>query len=297
MDPVIQTRSLIKRFGGKTAVDRLDLSIPRGAIFALLGDNGAGKTTTIRMLTGLLRPDGGTATVQDRDCWAQAADLRHRIGYVPEKPKFYDWMTVAEIGWFTAGFHREGFLPHFRRLADRFQLDWRAKLGTLSKGQYAKVALALALAPDPEVLILDEPTSGLDLLVRREFLASMVDLAGAGRTILISTHQIAEVERVASHVGIMAAGRLLLAGTVDELRQRVVRLRLRYETGPPSAAGLGTLLQQNGHGRQWQAVVQDPNRDAVLALQASADVSDFEESPLALEEVYVALLGQKEVRP
>jgi hypothetical protein len=91
----------------------------------------------------------------------------------------------------------------------------------------------------------------------------------------------------------MAAGRLLLAGTVEEVRQRVVRLRLRYETGPPSAAGLGTLLQLNGHGRQWQAVVQDPDRAAVMALQANADISDFEESPLGLEEVYVALVAGK----
>lgn len=292
-DAVIQTRSLVKYFRGKAAVDRLDLSIPRGAIFALLGDNGAGKTTTIRMLTGLLRPDAGSATILGLNTWAAAAGLRHSIGYVPERPKFYDWMTVAEIGWFTAGFHREGFLANYRRLSERFRLDPAAKLGTLSKGQYAKVALSLALAPEPEVLILDEPTSGLDLLVRREFLASMVDLAGEGRTILISTHQIAEVERVASHVAIMDAGRLLLAGTVDEVRQRVVRLRLRYESGPPSAAGLGTLLQLNGHGRQWQAVVQDPDRAAISALQAAADISDFEESPLALEDVYVAVLGRK----
>src|SRR5919205_193545 len=99
-------------------------------------------------------------------------------------------MTVREIGWFTAGFHQAMFLPNYRDLTERFGLDAHARLGQLSKGQYAKVALALALAPDPDVLILDEPTSGLDLLVRREFLASMVDLAGVGRTILLSSHQI-----------------------------------------------------------------------------------------------------------
>src|SRR5215470_1731 len=99
MDAVIQTRSLVKQFGAKRAVDRLDLSVPRGAIFALLGDNGAGKTTTIRMLTGLLRPDGGRATILGQDCWANAASLRHQVGYVPERPKFYDWMNVGEIGW------------------------------------------------------------------------------------------------------------------------------------------------------------------------------------------------------
>src|SRR5437763_12578359 len=105
---VITTRQLTKRFGGKVVVDRLDLSVPQGAIFALLGDNGAGKTTTIRMLTGLMPPDAGQASILGQDCWTEAAELRHRVGYVPERPKYYDWMTVREIGWVTAGFHRPG---------------------------------------------------------------------------------------------------------------------------------------------------------------------------------------------
>lgn len=297
MNAVIEAQGLSKHFRGKAVVDGLDLAVPSGAVFALLGDNGAGKTTTIRMLAGLLQADGGAARVLGQDCWKMAAELRHRVGYVPERPRFYDWMTVAEIGWFTSGFHVDGFLPRYRRLLERFQLDGTARLQTLSKGQYSKVALALALAPDPEVLILDEPTSGLDLLVRREFLSSMVDLAGEGRTILISSHQVAEVERVASHVGFMVNGRLRMMASMEELRQRVVRLRLRYEQRPPDAATLGTVLQQNGTGKVWQAVIQDPRREAVLALQDAADVYDFEERPLGLEDVYLSLMGGKEVRP
>jgi ABC-2 type transport system ATP-binding protein len=293
MDPTIDLQGLTKRFGAKTAVDKLTLSVPQGSIFALLGDNGAGKTTTIRMLTGLLRPDAGRATILGHDCWAAAADLRCKVGYVPERPRFYDWMTVAEVGWFTAGFHTPAFLPRFRELADRFRLDQGARLQSLSKGQYAKVALALALAPDPEVLILDEPTSGLDLLVRREFLASMVDLAGEGRTILISSHQIAEVERIASHVAFVDHGRLVLVATMDELRKRVVRLRLRYEAQPPDAQTLGRVLQRNGAGRLWQAVIQDPDRAAMDALRGAEGIFDFEETPLGLEDVYSALIGKE----
>jgi ABC-2 type transport system ATP-binding protein len=297
MDPVIDVSGLTKGFGGKVAVHRLNLAVPQGSIFALLGDNGAGKTTTIRMLTGLLRPDAGQATILGQDCWAAAARLRHRVGYVPERPKFYDWMTVAEIGWFTAGFYPPGFLPRYEQLAAQFRLEAKARLKTLSKGQYAKVALALALAPDPEVLLLDEPTSGLDLFVRREFLASMVGLAGEGRTILISSHQVAEVERIASHVAFLAEGRLLLTATAEELRQRVVRVRLRCETHPPDPSSLGTVLERNGSGSEWQAVIQDPDRRAVEALQSAPGISDFEETPLPLEEVYLALLGRKEAQP
>jgi len=296
MDTVIDIRELSKRFGGKIAVNQLNLTVPAGSIFALLGDNGAGKTTTIRMLTGLLRPDAGKATILGEDCWASAVKLRSRVGYVPERLKFYDWMTVHEIGWFCSGFHPPGYLERYQELTRRFRLDPRARLKNLSKGEYSKVALSLALAMDPAVLILDEPTSGLDLLVRRDFLSSMVEMAGGGRTILISSHQIAEVERIASHVAFISEGKLLLTATLDDLRQTIVKYRLRFEQQPPDAAALGTVLERNGTGRQWQAIIQNPNRQAVEVLRASEGIFDFEETPLGLEEAYCALLARKEQR-
>ncbi|MGH7227482.1 MAG: AAA family ATPase, partial [Gemmataceae bacterium] len=161
-----------------------------------------------------------------------------------------------------------------------------------SKGGYAKVGLALALAPDPEVLILDEPTSGLDLFIRREFLTSMVELAGAGRTILLSSHGIAEVERVASHVGFMAEGKLLLADSIEDLRKRIVRVRLCFDGAVPEAEQLGNVLELEISGRMWQAVLQEPNRLALEALRSSEGVSDMEEMPLGLEDIYTALLSR-----
>src|SRR5258707_7856850 len=155
-------------------------------------------------------------------------------------------MSVHEGAWFPAACSAGASLARFSGLTRQFQLDPKAKLRTLSKGQYAKVGLALALALDPEVLILDEPTSGLDPLVRREFLASMVDLAGEGRTILISSHQIAEVERVASHVAFLARGKLLLAAPLEDLRKRLMRFRLRWDESPPDAGSLGQVLLRNG---------------------------------------------------
>ncbi|HVS34144.1 MAG TPA: ATP-binding cassette domain-containing protein [Gemmataceae bacterium] len=292
MNPVIATQGLTKRFGGKTVVDRLDLTVPAGAVFALLGDNGAGKSTTIRMLTGLLPPDAGHAQILGKDCWAAAPILRRRVGYVPEKPRFYDWMTVREIGWFSSGFHGPSYLPRFLELAERFRLDPAMRLKNLSKGGYAKVGLALALAHDPEVLVLDEPTSGLDLFIRREFLSSMVDLAGAGRTILISSHGVAEIERVASHVAFLAEGQLLLAAPLEELRRRIVRIRLRFEAAPPDPAMLGQALESEAAGRQWQAVLLDPDRAALDALGERSDLEGIEESPLTLEEMYTAVLAR-----
>ncbi len=297
MSGVIVTEGLCKAFKGKRVVDRLSLSVPQGAIYALLGDNGAGKSTTIRMLTGLIPPDAGSAAILGTDCWSKAAELRHHVGYVPEKPRFYDWMTVGEIGWFSAGFHRAGYLSRFHTAAAHFRLPLDAKLKTLSKGGYAKVGLSLALASDPEVLILDEPTSGLDLFTRREFLASMVDLAGGGRTILISSHGVAEIERVASHAAFIAEGRLLLSGTLEELRRRFVRVRLRCESSPPDANGLGTILDRTSTGAQWQAVIQDPDRITLDGLAHRDGVYDYEEAPLALEEMYTALLSRYHTEP
>src|SRR4029079_18345802 len=129
-----------------------------------------------------------------------------------------------ETGWFTASFHRPGFLPRYREWVDRLRLHPDKRLKDLSKGGYARVALALALAPDPEVLILDEPTSGLDLLTRRDFLSSMVEMAAEGRTILISSHGISELERIATHVGLLSHGRLLFSGPVDDVKRRFARI-------------------------------------------------------------------------
>lgn len=293
MQPAIELHKVSKFYPGKKAVDQLTLKIPQGAIFALLGDNGAGKSTTIRILNGLTPPDQGWTRVLGHDAWQDASNLRQRIGYVPERPKFYDWMTVQEIGWFTSGFQRDGYLAKYLSLIEKFLLEPKAKLSTLSKGQYAKVGLALALAIEPEVLILDEPTSGLDLLVRREFLASMVQLSGQGRTILISSHQVAEIERVASHVAFMSKGRVLLNSTMDELRDLVIRVRFHCNGRRPETSLLGKILQEECVGTKWQVVLQQPERDAVEYFRRSPGIGDFEESPLGLEEVYCALLGRK----
>jgi ABC-2 type transport system ATP-binding protein len=297
MNAAIEIHKVSKTYPGKVALDRLSLSVPAGAIFALLGDNGAGKSTTIRILNGLTPPDKGWARVLGHDAWRDAALLRQRIGYVPERPKFYDWMTVRQIGWFTSGFQGHGYLKRYLDLTDQFLLEPQARLSILSKGQYAKVGLALALAIDPEVLILDEPTSGLDLLVRREFLASMVRLSGQGRTILICSHQVAEIERVASHVAFLHAGKVLLTATMDELRDLMVRVRLRCEGARPKASLLGTVLQEQSVGGKWQVILRAPDRAALDVLRAAPGIHDYEEAPLGLEEMYCALFARQEGKP
>jgi ABC-2 type transport system ATP-binding protein len=291
-DDVIVTERVVVRYRGKPALDGLDLRVPRGAVFAFLGDNGAGKTTTMKILTGLAAADSGSASILGLDCWSRAIELRLRVGYMPERPRFYDWMTVNEIGWFTGSFHSPGFFPRYREWAERLGLDPDKKLRDLSKGGYARVGLSLALASDPEVLLLDEPTSGLDLLTRREFLASLVELASTGRTILISSHSIAELEKACTHVGLLKDGKMILSSPLEELRKKVRRLSLRFAERPPDSSNLGTVLERNGTGRFWQVLVQDPDPGAVAALQQVPGVSDFENVPVTLEEVYAALMAR-----
>ena len=289
---VIEIDRLVVRYRGKAAVDGLSLQVPRGAVYAFLGDNGAGKTTTMKVLTGLAPPDTGRATILGLDCWARATELRHRVGYVPERPRFYDWMSVGDLGWFTASFHRPGFLSRYREWAARLGLDLAKRLKDLSKGGYARVGLALALAPDPEVLLLDEPTSGLDLLTRREFLASLSDLAASGRTVFITSHSIAELERSCTHVGLLRDGKMILHAPLEEVRKKVRRVSLRFTDAPPDASGLGTVLEKNASGRFWQVLLQDPDAGAVAALRQRADLSDVEDVAVSLEEVYAGLMAK-----
>lgn len=295
-EAAISIERLVVRYKGKPAVNGLTLKVPKGSVFALLGDNGAGKSTTMKVLAGLVPPNGGRAEMLGFDCWSRAYDLRHRVGYVPEKPRFYDWMTVANVGWFTAAFHRTGFLEHYEQWVAKLALDRTKKLKELSKGGYARVGLALALAADPQILLLDEPTSGLDLLTRREFLASLVELAAEGRTILISSHSIAELERFTSHAAFVQDGRVILSATLDDLRTQFRRISFRAGGAALDLSTVGKVLQTQRIGKYVQHLVQEPDADGLAMLRDSPLISDFEETAVNLEDVYAALMARPDDR-
>ena len=217
-------------------------------------------------MLGLIQPDAGRLEVLGLDPSRQGFEVRRRIGYVPEAPVLYDWMTVAEIGWFAAAFHlgpdgsTAGYQARYAELTRGFELPAKRKIKALSKGMRAKVSLSLALASDPPLLILDEPTSGLDVLVRREFLESMVDLAGAGRTVLLSSHQIGEVERVASHVALLHQGKLILAEPLDDLKAHTFLVSVMFASrdhpeAPPEGRGL-ELIDAEDAPRQARWLVR-----------------------------------------
>jgi ABC-2 type transport system ATP-binding protein len=264
--------------------------VPRGSVFGFIGRNGAGKTTTIRMLLDLLRPDAGSAEVLGMDPRQHAVEIKRRVGYVPELPGLYGWMRVHELLRFTGRYYPTWNEARVESLVQRFGLDPGARIKHLSRGTVAQVALAAALGHDPELLILDEPSTGLDVVVRRDVLASIVQvIQEEGRTVFFSSHLVHEVERVADRVAIIEAGRLLVSAPVDELKDRTRRVLVRGVGEAQALAALPGVAGVEGQGNRRLVTVTDygPHTSAALA---AAGVEVCEVIDLSLEEVFLALV-------
>ncbi|MEX1135217.1 MAG: ABC transporter ATP-binding protein [Acidimicrobiia bacterium] len=218
MAPVISTSGLTKRYGQTIGLDGLDLEVTEGEVHGFLGPNGSGKTTTIRILLGLIRADGGEATLFGRDPWSDATDLHRRLAYVPGDVTLWPNLTGGEVIDLLG--RMRGGLDTVKRdaLLERFDLDPRKKGRTYSKGNRQKVALVAALASNVELLILDEPTAGLDPLMEAEFRACVAEDRNEGRTVLLASHILAEVEALCDRVSIVRAGRTVESGTLGVIR-------------------------------------------------------------------------------
>jgi ABC-2 type transport system ATP-binding protein len=218
MTAVIEATGLIKKFGATTALDGLDLTVHEGEVHGFLGPNGAGKSTTIRVLLGLLRSDGGTVTLLGRDPWRDATELHRQLAYVPGDVVLWPNLTGGEVI-DLLGRLRGGLDAGKRdKLLEAFELDPTKKGRSYSKGNRQKVALVAALASDVPLLVLDEPTSGLDPLMERVFQEHLKQVRAEGRTVLLSSHILSEVEAAADRVSIVRAGRIVDAGTLADLR-------------------------------------------------------------------------------
>ncbi len=297
---VISVRSFSKRFGSSLAVDTLDLSVPDGMIYGFLGPNGAGKTTTIRALLGFIRPTSGTTAIFGHDSWSDGLAARARLGYlVPPDSLYPDLSGRAQLD-YTAGLSRAR--PVLRdRFLDALELDRRTlsrRLGTFSKGMKQKLALTAAFQTDPEVLILDEPTDGLDPLVQRNFEELLRERVTAGRTILMSSHDLAEIERVCERVAIVRDGRLVADERVDDLVRRRMRLaEIRFAGDEPAALMEveGIRLVDRPGDRVRVAIEGD--LQPLLGFLAGQRVDDLILSPPSLEEVFFGFYGASRTVP
>jgi ABC-2 type transport system ATP-binding protein len=293
-DAVIETAGLTRRFGAKTALDNVRLSVPRGAVFGLVGVNGAGKTTLIKHVLGLLRAKEGSIRVFGRDPTADPAGVLSRVGYVSEDPDLPGWMRVGELIRYTRAFYPAWDDAFAEELRASFALDLNARVKHLSKGQRARTNLVLALAHRPELLVLDEPSSGLDPIVRRDILEAIIrTIAEEGRTVLFSSHLLHEVERVADRVALIDAGRIVFSGALDRIKDTHHRLTLRFPEPRPQPPALAGALAWEGAGAEWIAVCNgeiDDLRDAARACGAQV----VNQRVPSLDEIFVARVGAKE---
>ena len=270
MQDALQTRGLAKRFGRRRVIEGLDLQVPEGSVYGFLGRNGAGKTTSLRMLLGILAPDAGEIVYQGQSVRRAGPTQRRRIGYVSQQQHFYPWMKVRTLGRFVGAFYPTWERARFDGLLERLSVDPTQRVGALSGGTRMKLALALALAHAPPLLLLDEPTAGVDPVTRREILDLLRSAAREdGRTVLFSSHNISEIEAIGTHVGILHEGRMFWQGPVEGLGQRVRRVSGELP------AGARVLAEEPGGAVCWgePEVWQD-------------------EARVSLEEAFVAIARQ-----
>jgi ABC-2 type transport system ATP-binding protein len=294
MTSVISTGSLVKTFGRTRALDGLDLTVSQGEVHGFLGPNGAGKSTTIRVLLGLLRSDSGEVSLLGGDPWRDAVELHRRLAYVPGEVNLWPNLTGGEaIDLFGA--LRGGLDPKRRNeLLERFDLDPTKKCRTYSKGNRQKVAVVAAFASDVELYLLDEPTSGLDPLMDAVFRDCVREARAAGKTILLSSHILAEVEALADRVTIIRLGKAVESGTLADLRH-LTRTSISVQTARP-VTGLDALPGVHDvvtHNTDATFDVDSAHVGAVLTHLTAFDVRALTSTPPTLEELFLRHYGDE----
>jgi ABC-2 type transport system ATP-binding protein len=290
MNPAIQTQSLSKSFGKTIAVDRLDLVVPEGAIYALVGANGAGKTTLIKLLMNIIRPTAGSAQVLGIDSHAISGKAFNRIGYVSENQEMPEWMTVAGLLDYYRAFYPTWDRALEQQLVRQFDLPLTRKLKNLSRGMKMKAAFASSLAYRPPLIVLDEPFSGLDPLVRDELIEGLIERAPE-TTIFLSSHDLAEIESFASHVGYLEQGRLLFSEEMSVLSDRFREVTVTLESPAPLPADLppAWLQPQTADSvvRFIHSHVND--RSAAEIAQVFPTARDISLDPMPLRSIFLAV--------
>jgi ABC-2 type transport system ATP-binding protein len=293
-DPVVEIRDLTRRFGRRAALDGVSLALPRGSVLGLVGVNGSGKTTIIKHILGLLEAQSGSVRVFGLDPVREPVAVLSRLGYLSEDCDLPNWMTVGELLRYTGSFHKNWDMDYARGLCQQFALDLSARVGSLSRGLRARAGLVTVLGHRPELLVLDEPSAGLDPLARRDILQAVVrTVSGAGATVLFSSHLLDEVERIADHVALIDAGKVVFHGELDAVRGRHRRLTLRFAEPRAEPPALHGVLSWEGGGREWTAVCQGELGDLHRAA-ADAGGAVVEESVPRLDDLLAAHAGRAE---
>jgi ABC-2 type transport system ATP-binding protein len=289
----VDTRGVSKRFGDQVALSDVSLQVPVGAVYLLVGPNGAGKSTTLKVLLDLMRADQGAAMVFGLDTKTQAPEVRANIGYVPERPDWgYGWMRVGRLLEHHALYYPTWDATYAAKLIEKFELRLDRKMGVLSKGQARRVHLTMALAHRPPLLLLDEPTDGLDPYMRDETLGVLADhLAETQTTVVLSTHHVEEVERLADHIGVLRSGQLRAQMSREDLDAGLRRYRVEVPDKWAGVASLdGSVLRRVTAPREVQWTVWGPEADVAQKLSAAGGTVR-EVARLSLLDATLALLN------
>jgi ABC-2 type transport system ATP-binding protein len=289
--PAIDVRRVSRRFGARTALDDVSLTVPRGVVFGLIGENGAGKTTLIKHVLGLFRPQEGSVRVFGIDPVADPVGVLSRLGTLSEDRDLPGWMRVEELIRYSKAFYASWDDAYAESLRDAFELDPKTKVRQLSRGQQARAGLLVALAFRPELLVLDEPSSGLDPVVRRDILGAIIrTITDEGRTVLFSSHLLDEVERVSDHVAMIDRGRIVLDGPLDLVKGRHRRIAIRLDSASDHAPRLGPAIAVEGSGRDWSALCEgDVSAISAEVERLGGQVVDSRGA--SLDEVFVAKMA------
>ena len=286
---MLKLQNVVKTFDGFHALDALTMTVPQGAVYGLVGPNGAGKSTAIRCVTGIYKPDSGTITLSDAPVFENPA-AKARIGYIPDDVFYFSSASIRDMAKFYKGVCPKFDLSRFEKLREAFDLDPRQPIRRMSKGMQKQAAFWLALCMRPELLVLDEPVDGLDPVMRRQVWSLVLaDVAEYGTTVLVSSHNLRELEDVCDHVGIMDHGRLLLERSLSELQGGTVKVLVALPEGSALPEGL-PILHESRTGRMRTLIVR-ADADTAEAMFAECQPMYLDVVPLNLEEVFIYELG------
>lgn len=286
---MIEAKKLVKSFDSVRALDGLNLRVPKGAVYGLIGPNGAGKSTLIRHLVGIYRQDSGEVLIDGQPVYENPS-AKARIAYIPDDVFYYTQASIRDMMQFARSMYSDFDGERYRALGEVFRLDERRPMRKLSKGMQKQAAFWIALSQRPEILILDEPVDGLDPVMRRQVWSILLaDVEENGTTVLVSSHNLRELEDVCDHVGIMDHGQMLVERSLSDLQDNLVKIQLAYPDGGGLPEGL-ELLHRSVTGRLQQLILRGTAEELEAKLAASAPLF-MDVLPLSLEDIFIYELG------
>jgi ABC-2 type transport system ATP-binding protein len=295
LERIIQTEELTKYYGAFKAVQQLNCRVRSQRITGFLGRNGAGKSSTIKMLLGMIKPTSGYGTVLGYriDNPKESLEIRKRIAYVGEDKGLYGYMTVEQLIWFTRSFYTDWQCEIEKRLLKQYRLPLDRKVKALSKGMRTKLALLLALSRRPALLILDEPTEGLDPVSIEELLQTLVGAPLEGTTVFFSSHQLAEVERIADDILMIDQGRSVLDMPLEQIRENYRRITLGFADRPPALpSNFDGIERTRVSGRQI-TILASRNTEAIVQFARERHAVDIDISPIGLREIFLETVHEQ----